>query len=42
MLEREYGKLLSIDAKYRIIFEFLSDKEGTIHFHSVGDHSVYR
>lgn len=29
----------SIDYKYRIIFEFAA--EGIVHFHSVGDHSIY-
>jgi addiction module RelE/StbE family toxin len=30
----------SIGYKYRIIFEFGSDKN-TVHFHSVGDHAIY-
>lgn len=30
----------SINQKYRIIFEFVD--RGTIWFHSVGDHSIYK
>ena len=40
-----HGKLdefwsFSIDYKYRIVFEFI--ESDLVHFHSVGDHSVYR
>lgn len=30
----------SINNRYRIIFEFIS--EDTVHFHTIGDHSIYR
>lgn len=29
----------SVDNRHRIIFEFVS--EGEIHFHTIGDHSIY-
>ncbi|MBI5815407.1 MAG: type II toxin-antitoxin system YoeB family toxin [Nitrospinae bacterium] len=30
----------SLDRKHRIIFEF--GEQGTVYFHSVGDHSIYK
>ncbi|MEI7463559.1 MAG: type II toxin-antitoxin system mRNA interferase toxin, RelE/StbE family [Candidatus Taylorbacteria bacterium] len=30
----------SIDFKYRIVFEFIDDKD--VFFHSVGDHDIYK
>ena len=36
---KEYWTL-SVNIKYRIVFEFAD--EGTIWFHSIGDHSIYQ
>jgi len=40
-----HGKLkhfwsFSVDGKFRVIFEF--GENGTIYFHSVGDHDIYK